>query len=124
MRPLNRRDFGKVAAGLVLSTTVTPARADEMSLKDRATRRGMTFGCCVQRDQLVKDAGLVRAVANESSMLVGEWEMKWGAIEPTRGTRDYSKGDYLADRRAPWHGPALSRRNLVSQPSVMGAGSV
>ena len=106
MKSLNRRDLGKVAAGLVLGAAVAPARADELSLKDRAARRGMMFGCCVQRDQLVKDAGLARAVANESSMIVGEWEMKWGAIEPTRGTRDYSKADGLADFAAR-HGMGL-----------------
>jgi endo-1,4-beta-xylanase len=83
-----------------------PRPAAETALRERAARKGMIFGSAVQASQLARDAALARAVAQECAMIVPEWEMKWGAVEKVRGSRDFGFADQIATF-AERHGIAL-----------------
>jgi endo-1,4-beta-xylanase len=62
------------------------------SLRAAAMGTGRRIGAAVQAS-LLMDARYSETVAREFNYLTAEYEMKWGAIEATRGTRTFFAGD-------------------------------
>ena len=92
---MSRRELLALGTGLALSHALPAAAAEEGGLNDRAARRGMKFGCAVLAKRL-RIPAYARAVAQESSILVPENEMKWGHTEQRRGRPDYGHADAIA----------------------------
>lgn len=63
-------------------------------LRSLAARRGLVYGSAASTFQL-RDLAFARALANEAGILVPEYEMKRGVIEPSRGKYDFSGCDAL-----------------------------
>ncbi len=66
------------------------------SLRSLAARRGLLYGCAVSTYQL-RDRAFARVLAREAGILVAEYEMKRGVVEPSRGKYDFSGCDLLAE---------------------------
>ena len=62
------------------------------TLRAAAMAAGRRIGAAVQSG-LLMDARYSETVAREFNYLTAEYEMKWGAIEATRGTRTFFAGD-------------------------------
>ena len=96
---VNRRELVAFLAGLPLMLqsggTVAAAPSEKAGLRARAAAKGLDYGCAVQFGLLQKDQALVAAIKNECSIVVPEFEMKWGSIEHVRGTRNYEQADGL-----------------------------
>ncbi len=60
-----------------------------------AQRAGLFWGAAVQSQQVEPESDFAAAVARECSVIVPEWEMKWGAIEPEKGRRNFARCDAL-----------------------------
>jgi endo-1,4-beta-xylanase len=58
-----------------------------------AERSGLFWGAAVQAQHIEQEADFAEAVARECSVVVPEWEMKWGAIERERGRRNFKRSD-------------------------------
>lgn len=71
-------------------TPVTPE-----PLKVHAARRGLNFGAMI-RTAYLQEPALVKLLLDEADMTVAEVEMKWGAIERTRGNPYYGEADQIA----------------------------
>jgi endo-1,4-beta-xylanase len=80
-------------------------------LRQRAAARGLVFGAAAATYQL-GDSAFASALAREAGILVPEYELKRGVIEPARGQYDFSGVDLLvAFARA--HGMAFRGHPLV-----------
>jgi endo-1,4-beta-xylanase len=92
-----RRQFllGMMASGLASTASSVKAAgaAQPATLRAIAERSGLFWGSAVQADQIRQAADFAQAVARECSVIVPEWEMKWGAIEGTRGRRNFARSD-------------------------------
>ena len=88
-----------------LASTLLPASAIGIagtadgveSLRLRAQRKGMSFGCGTTRQEIESDALYRAAVLADCSQIVPTSEMKWGVIEHHQGHEDYSAADALVD---------------------------
>ena len=83
---LSRRTLG--AAGLGLAMSRPAAASLPTGLGAIARQNGITFGAAVQSGLLATDADYAAAFRREASMVVPEWEGKWGALQPTEGEFD------------------------------------
>lgn len=118
-----RRQFlgGMICAGLASvdgSVGLGHARqpvTQPVTLKAVAERAGLFWGAAVDSQQIQPESQFAEAVVRECSVIVPEWEMKWGAVEPERGRRIYARSDAIvkfADRHQlkirghalVWHG--------------------
>ncbi len=63
-------------------------------LRRRAAARGLVYGAAAASYQL-NDTAFAGALAREAGILVPEYEMKRGVIEPSRGQYDFSGADRL-----------------------------
>lgn len=97
-REPNRRE-ALLGLAAVSATACLPgaAKADIDSLKVRAERKGLLFGCAVTSRELRSEPALRDAVLRDCNALVATNEMKWGVIEPARGRRVYAGADWLVD---------------------------
>ncbi len=93
-------------------------------LKAAAAGAGRLLGTAVQAGLLV-DPQYNAVVSREFSYLTAEYEMKWNAIEPVRGGRDFGAGDAIAGYAAAqgmrlkghtllWHGATPSWVNALT----------
>jgi endo-1,4-beta-xylanase len=62
-------------------------------LRSAAQRSGLFWGAAVQAQHLNSGAEFTSALVRECSVIVPEWEMKWGAIEADRGRRNFARSD-------------------------------
>ena len=91
---MSRRSFiTATAAGVLISRA--HAEVSETPLRVRADKRGLLFGCAVQRDQL-HDLPFMQAVARESNVLVHEGALKWGDVHPEPDRYHFSDADAIA----------------------------
>jgi endo-1,4-beta-xylanase len=94
----SRRAFlGSVgAAGLCAQSAHAAVLRGEVdaSLRDRASARGIVYGAAAATYQL-NDTAFAGVLAREAGILVPEYEMKRGVIEPSRGHYDFSGTDRL-----------------------------
>jgi endo-1,4-beta-xylanase len=91
-----RREFlrGAIATGIASAAgSASSGIAQPTTLRAMAERSGLFWGAAVQVDQIKSETDFAQAVARECSVIVPEWEMKWGAIEPTRGKRNFWRSD-------------------------------
>jgi endo-1,4-beta-xylanase len=85
-----------LGAGAAYAVAPDAFATEDDSLKARAARRGMEFGCAVQAQQLKSVAGLGEAIARDCAIVVPENEMKWAAMEQVRDKADYRSADAIA----------------------------
>jgi endo-1,4-beta-xylanase len=93
---LLRRQFllGMMASGLASTAeSAGAAPAPSATLRAIAERNGLFWGTAAQADQIKSETDFAQAVARECAVIVPEWEMKWGAIEATRGRRNFERSD-------------------------------
>ena len=91
---LTRRLFLEQLAAGGAVTTLRPSFAADRGLRDIAARRGILYGCAAATYEL-KEVAFAGALAREAGVLSAEYEMKRAALEPVRGTYDFSGGDGL-----------------------------
>ena len=90
-----------IAAGIVAAGR--PARLghaqqqQSVTLQALAQRSGLFWGAAVQSQHIQPETDFAQAVARECSVIVPEWEMKWGAVEPERGRRNYARSDAILE---------------------------
>lgn len=103
-----RRDFLLGSSALVLGQAgKSLASGDETTgLKDRAARRGMTYGCALGADQISRQPLLVKRIVQECGILVPENDLKWRVTGENPVRPDYSRGESLV-RFATQHGMLL-----------------
>lgn len=65
----------------------------EKTLIAAAKSKNLIYGAAMATWQTDRDATLRRTFDRQCGTVVPEWEMKWGAIEGTRGTRTYTGAD-------------------------------
>src|SRR5579884_3473241 len=101
----SRRSFLKTlpAAALACSSAAHAAvlrpsilEDDRDSLRSLAARRGIAYGSAVSTYQL-RDRPFAAALAREAGVLVPEYEMKRGVIEPVRDQANFEGCDAIAD---------------------------
>ena len=96
---IQRREFlaGTIAAGLLsMDGSAKLGHAQQPpTLRAAAQRTGLFWGAAVQSQHIEPETDFAQAVAQECSVVVPEWEMKWGAIEPERGKRNFARCDTL-----------------------------
>ena len=98
---------GAVAAAAVsvlgvLSTSAadgSSAKPSEQSLRALGTRHGLYIGTAVDMQALADaaDPSYRSLVASQFSTITAENVMKWGLLEPTKGTYDWRAADELID---------------------------
>ena len=99
-----------LGAGRAFTASAPATRDSGQSLGALAAGRGVLYGCATSTDQL-RDASFAKLIAREARILVPEYEMKRGVIEPRQGTYDFSGADALtafaAERRLAYRGHPL-----------------
>jgi len=70
--------------------------ASSDSLRARAARRGLFFGCGVSTPQIAGDPDFAAAVVADCALIVPTVEMKWGNVESYRGALDFAAADAIA----------------------------
>ena len=101
--------------GLGLSGATAAAKnpyANEMSLRERASKTGLYFGAAIMADQLRNDKAFREAVIRECNALVHENELKWVLLSRREGEYDFRNADYIADF-ADKHGMVVRGTPLV-----------
>jgi len=111
MNTVPRRTFLAGLASCGVATSARAALTGSATLKDAARARGLIWGAAVQHAQLKGDAPFAALVAQQCSAITPEWEMKWAAIEPRRGKRNFARADaitnFARDHRLGVRGHAL-----------------
>jgi endo-1,4-beta-xylanase len=96
-----RRLIAAIAAAGALSLLDNAQAAsvedDSRSLRSRAERRGMFFGCGVSARDVQADPQLCAAIVADCSVIVPTVEMKWGWIEPREGQENFADADALVN---------------------------
>lgn len=97
------------ARGGVLRPSILETTAG--GLRDFAAARGIVFGAAAASYQL-RDETFARVLSREAAVLVPEYELKRGVVEPVRGRYDFSgAGSLLSFAEA--HGMAMRGHPLV-----------
>ena len=113
-----RRVLAGLASSALLSSRLSwadiPHRA---GLKGAAQDGGLFWGAAVQQAHLSADAAFAHLLAQECSVVVPEWEMKWAAVESKRGQRNFARADALV-RFAEEHRIKLRGHALIWHRSV------
>lgn len=76
------------------ATPLPPSPPTTDTLRAAAQANGRRIGAAVQ-SRLLNEARYGGTVAREFNYLTAEYEMKWGAIEATRGNNDFFAGDSI-----------------------------
>lgn len=121
-RTLLRREFlcGLVAVGTVPVFVPAPGLAQRHGvppLKSAAESRGLFWGAAIQHAQLDDDLEFAALVAQQCSVIVPEWEMKWAAIERHPNRPNFSRADAIV-RYAQSLGLALRGHTLLWHRSI------
>ncbi|NML52286.1 1,4-beta-xylanase [Streptomyces sp. R302] len=83
-----------VVAGVV---TLLPSSAGAANLGTHAAPSGRYFGTAVAAGRL-GDSAYTAIADREFSMITPENEMKWDAVQPSRGNFDFGRADRIVDR--------------------------
>jgi endo-1,4-beta-xylanase len=114
-----RRQFLLGAIAAAVAGRAGPGYAQSAALRDAAQRSGLFWGAAVQSHQIDSEADFADALTRECSVIVPEWEMKWAAIEPERGKRNFGKCDVLL-RFAAKHQLKCRGHTLIWHRSIPG----
>ncbi|HSZ74528.1 MAG TPA: endo-1,4-beta-xylanase [Rhizomicrobium sp.] len=90
---ISRRDFVAQLGIASALPNAAFAQADD-SLRARAQRRGILYGCATGNYQL-RQPDFASACAREAGIIVPEYELKRHIVEPVRGHYDFSAADAL-----------------------------
>ncbi len=82
-------------ASLALGAAANEAAPTSDSLKARAARRGLLFGCGVSTPQILNDTAFAAAVVADCALVVPTVEMKWGFVERRKGVLDFAAADAI-----------------------------
>jgi endo-1,4-beta-xylanase len=95
MTALTRRHLlaAMPAAALMGMPAAEAQTTIEKTLIATAKSKNLIYGAAVASWQTDQDAILRRTFDRQCGIVVPEWEMKWGTIEGTRGTRNYTGAD-------------------------------
>ncbi|WP_370675201.1 endo-1,4-beta-xylanase [Pleomorphomonas sp. PLEO] len=97
MQSLSRRSLLAACAGLSLAGPTLSAER-RVALGEVAARSGRYFGSAVTRADVAVGSEHVRFFAEECSVWVPAWEMKWGALVQALGqASDYRAADAIVD---------------------------
>lgn len=96
MTAMTRRHLLAAISGATLAGTAgASAQTIEKTLIGAARSKNLIYGAAVANWQIDRDATLRRTFDRQCGIVVPEWEMKWGTIEATRGTRNYAAADRI-----------------------------
>lgn len=84
---------GVAAVGALLAAGTTTAHAADTPLRDLAAAKGKVIGTAVTGSKLTGTYGDI-AGGQFSSLTPGN-AMKWGSVEPTRGTYNWAEADQI-----------------------------
>jgi endo-1,4-beta-xylanase len=90
---IGRRGWLGAAAALAAGTTA--AAEDTPGLATLARQRNLVFGAAAPWQALADDPAYRAACLRESSLLVPEWELKWGPLRPAPDRFDFATGDAM-----------------------------
>lgn len=94
MTIMTRRHLLAAAGAAMAGTMEAHAQTTiDKSLIGAAKPKNLIYGAALATWQIDRDATLRRTFDRQCSTVVPEWEMKWGTIEATRGTRSYGAAD-------------------------------
>ncbi len=97
-RPRRALAIGLTASALVAGVvTLLPTSAGAASLEAEASSSGRYFGTAIAAGRL-GDATYTTIADREFNMITPENEMKWDAIEPSRGTFRFDAADRIVNR--------------------------
>ncbi|MBO1332122.1 non-reducing end alpha-L-arabinofuranosidase family hydrolase [Streptomyces sp. VRA16 Mangrove soil] len=104
--------IGTAASALVAgAVTLLPNSAGAAGLGTDASPSGRYFGTAIAAGRL-SDSSYTSIADREFNMITPENEMKWDAVEPSRGNFRFAAADKIADR-ALEHGQRLRGHTLV-----------
>jgi endo-1,4-beta-xylanase len=84
-----------VCGAQVFAADLRPSVFEDVPLRASAAGRGIVYGCAASTFQL-HDADFSGALVREAAILVPEYEMKRGVVEPTQGHYDFTGADALS----------------------------
>ena len=82
-------------ASLALGAAANETGPSADSLKAKAARRGLLFGCGVSTPQIANDPDFAAAVVADCALIVPTVEMKWGVVEKRKGVVDFAAADAI-----------------------------
>jgi len=102
-----------LSAGLALAGPLRPSILEDnaAALRGLAAARGIAFGCATSTYELNSE-GFVAALSREAAIIVPEYEMKRGVVEPVQGQYAFGGCDTLL-RFARTHGMSLRGHPLM-----------
>lgn len=111
------------ATGCAAAEPIRPAQGIVAGggLHARAAAKGLAFGAAVTTRHLA-EPDMAAIIQAECGLLVAEYEMKWAALEPQAGRRQFRSADILVEF-AHRHGMALRGHTLLwheSEPAWLG----
>jgi len=68
------------------------------ALRELGVRRGVLPGTAVRAVEMRNNRAYRQLIAQQFSVLTPENEMKWGVVEPERGTFQFDDGDYIVEQ--------------------------
>lgn len=117
---MTRRELLLGGAAAALLGGARPAAAPERaSLREAARRSGRRFGAAARIEQIEAEPDLREAILAECDTLTPEISLKWDAVEPEPGRRDFARCDGLLGF-AGRHDRALHGHTLLWHRSVPG----
>ncbi|MGA4862709.1 non-reducing end alpha-L-arabinofuranosidase family hydrolase [Streptomyces lavendulocolor] len=129
-RPRRTLTIGLTASALVAGVvTLLPHSAGAASLQAEASSSGRYFGTATAAGRL-GDATYTTIADREFNMITPENEMKWDAIEPSRGTFRFGaadrivahaleRGQRLRGHTTVWHSQLPDWVNAINDPSTL-----
>ena len=106
---LSRRRLTTALAGLALPPAA--ARPDP-GLGPLAAAHGCRYGAAIRGQLFAADPRIARIAADECGMLMTDYEVKWGTVQPNQGYFNFAPVDTLA-AWAQAHGKTLRGHGLV-----------
>ncbi|MEE1927422.1 endo-1,4-beta-xylanase [Streptomyces sp. TRM 70351] len=105
MRPPRSRLGRALATGVLcaatalgtLATGAAPAQAADQPLRDLADAKGIHIGNALAGSKLTNNARYREIAATEFNSVTAENAMKWGVLEPNRGSYNWGEADQLVD---------------------------
>ncbi|MEU2563276.1 non-reducing end alpha-L-arabinofuranosidase family hydrolase [Streptomyces longispororuber] len=129
-RPRRALTIGLTASALVAGVvTLLPNSAGAASLEAEASSSGRYFGTAIAAGRL-SDATYTSIADREFNMITPENEMKWDAVEPSRGTFRFAAADRIVNRALErgqrlrghttvWHAQLPDWVKAINDPSTL-----
>jgi endo-1,4-beta-xylanase len=86
-----------LAAATPARAVFAPGSAPDRPLGEIASSRGITFGCAVTSNLIAAEPDFAALVAQEATVVVPEYEAKFGTLQPQEGRFDVSRLDAVME---------------------------